>query len=148
MLRPPPTSTLSSSSAASDVYKRQELDPGPSDRRLPPLRHRRRARAAQPDLGTADGPDELLLPAAEAHLQGAHRRQGDQEVRHRPNPQPAHTGRFERYEDGQNRPDQPLRAHQPGRRPTRDPSPDQPTPDPDHREESAPNPARHPGITR
>ena len=39
--------------------------------------------AAQPDLGAAVAADQLLLPAAEARLQGPRRREGDQEVRHR-----------------------------------------------------------------
>ena len=38
--------------------------------RLPPLRHRGRTVAAQQDLGAAVAADELLLPAAETHLQG------------------------------------------------------------------------------
>ena len=40
------------------------------DRRLPPLRHRRRTGAAQQDLGAAVAADELLRAAAEADSEG------------------------------------------------------------------------------
>src|SRR5665648_788285 len=148
MLRPPPTSTLSSSSAASDVYKRQELDPGPSDRRLPPLRHRRRARAPEPDLDPPNRPDRLLLPPAEAHHQGTHRGEGDQEVRHRHHPASASHRRGDGHEDDENRPDQALHQDQPRRRATRDPGPDRPAAHLDPGQESTPNPTHHPGKIR
>ena len=57
--------------------------------RLPPLRHRGRTVAAQQDLGAAVAADELLLPAAEARLEGPRRRESVQEIRHRDHPAPA-----------------------------------------------------------
>src|SRR5271166_4964729 len=56
--------------------------------RLPPLRHIGGTVAAQHDLGPAGEAGELLLPAAEARVEGPHRREGQQEIRHGDHPVP------------------------------------------------------------
>src|ERR1700752_724267 len=62
----------------------EELGGGPHNRRLLPLRHRCRTVATQRDLAVAVETDQLLLPAAEAGIEGPAGRQGIQEPRQSP----------------------------------------------------------------
>ena len=86
------------------------------------------------DLGTAVTADELLLPTAEAHLKGAHRREGVEEVRPSDHSAPPRGGPLEGFRRGQGDPRRHLHEHQPRRRATPGPSPHQGAAHPHHQQ--------------
>ena len=108
---------------------------------LPPLRHRPRTVATQRNLAAAVPVDQLLLPTAEADVQGPGRRQGDQEIRHSDHPIPPRhqSPRHHRRPHSRSRPN--PRFDQPRRHPAPDPGPDRTASQNDHEQV----PTRHPG---
>jgi hypothetical protein len=133
--------------AAGELQRRrargaEELGRRAPGRRLPPLRHRGRTPAAEPDLVTADRDDQLLRAPTEAGVENPPRRQGDQEVRYRHHPAPARRGSPGRVEEDHDGARETLRRLQPRRRPARDPSSDRRALDPDHRQDRSPTETR------